>query len=86
MAKQKERIKRLTLADPRSGTERLMGLVSRAISPDKGQARKYDDTPERMATNKRATQKRLDAKAGASSGVGRMNKARSGSPKIKREK
>lgn len=57
----RERVKRLTLADPRSGAERLNALVSRAISPDKKQARKYDDSPTRMAINKKKSAERISA-------------------------
>jgi hypothetical protein len=55
---QPERVKRLTLADPRTGTERLMGLVSRAASPDKKQNRRYHDSPTTMAANRRKSAER----------------------------
>lgn len=58
--KDSERIYRIGGSDPRTGMERLAGLVGRAISPDKKQNRRYDDSPERMASNRRATEKRLE--------------------------
>lgn len=56
-----ERIYRLGGSDPRTGMERLAGLVGRAVSPDKKQNRRYDDSPERRASNLRATEKRKAA-------------------------
>lgn len=55
MAKRKERIYRAGGADPRSGTERALGLLGKALAPKeiKEQNRKWDDSPERRATNLR---------------------------------
>lgn len=49
-------IYRLGGADPRSGVERLAGVVNRAVQPKalKKQARTYSDSPTTMAVNRRA--------------------------------
>lgn len=60
MATKKERVHRLGLGDPRTGPERFMSTIARGLSPDKKQNRKWDDSPETMAKNKRATAKRLE--------------------------
>lgn len=59
-----ERVKRLTLADPRSGTERLHGLLARATSPNKDQNRKWDDDPSTMAKNIAEAENRRYAREG----------------------
>ena len=55
-----ERIKRITLSDPRSPAEKVSAMIGRAISPDKEQRRSWEDSPTTMAKNRQATQKRLD--------------------------
>lgn len=49
----KERIYRVGLADPRTGAERLAGLVNRAVSGNrKAPVRQYDDSAAVMAKNR----------------------------------
>lgn len=57
---EEERIKKITLADPRSPAEKVSAMIGRAISPDKTQNRNWEDSPTTMAKNRQATQKRLD--------------------------
>lgn len=58
MAK-KETIKRLGLADPRTGPERVTGLVNRVLSGNKNApVRRYDDTPAQMAAKRGASKKK----------------------------
>lgn len=53
MAKGKERVYRAGLADPRSGAERVAGLVNRVASGNKAATvRRYDDSPTQMAKAK----------------------------------
>lgn len=55
MAK-KEKMSRLGLADPRSGGERLAGLINRVASGNrKSPVRKYDDSPTVMAQKRKAS-------------------------------
>jgi len=52
----KEKMSRLGLADPRSGAERVAGLVNRVASGNrKSPVRKYDDTPAQMAAKRKAS-------------------------------
>ncbi len=60
MATKKEKVHRLGLGDPRTGPERLMSALSAGLSKDKRQGRRWDDSPETMAKNRRATEKRLE--------------------------
>lgn len=56
MAKDKERVYKVGLADPRSGKERLAGLVNRALSGNrKSPGRAYDDSPSQMAKKRSAS-------------------------------
>jgi hypothetical protein len=49
----KERIYRMGLADPRSGSERVVGLINRVVTGQgKAPVRQYDDSPTQMAKNK----------------------------------
>lgn len=48
---EKERVYRLGLADPRTGAERFMGLLSKAVSPVGYQNRKWDDDPQVVRNN-----------------------------------
>lgn len=59
----KERIGRLGGSDTRTGPERFMSAISAGLSKDKKQGRKWDDSPETVAKNKRATAKRLEEEA-----------------------
>ena len=55
----KERIYRVGLADPRTGPERIAGLVNRAVTVGrKAPVRSYDDSPSVMARKKAATRKK----------------------------
>lgn len=49
----REKIYKVGGADPRSGAERLYGLVNKGLSGIKGQNRQYDDDPTTMAKNKK---------------------------------
>lgn len=57
--KSKERIHRVGLGDPRSGMERLAGVINRGVQPKslKKQDRRYDDSPSKMARNRAAAKK-----------------------------
>ncbi len=56
---EKERVYRLGMADPRSGPERIMGMVNKAFANKvaKKQHRSYDDSPEQMRKNLQASRK-----------------------------
>lgn len=55
MAK-KEKIYKAGLADPRSGGERLAGLINRVASGNrKSPVRLWDDTPTQMAQKRKAS-------------------------------
>lgn len=60
MATRKEKVHRLGGSDPRTGPERLMSALAAGLSKDKKQGRRWDDSPETMAKNRRATEKRLE--------------------------
>lgn len=47
----KERVYKSGLADPRSGAERVAGLINRAATGNKA-VRRYDDSPTQMAKAK----------------------------------
>lgn len=50
----KEQIYRQGMADPRTGPERIAGLVNRAAQVDrKAPVRRYDDSPATMAKNRK---------------------------------
>lgn len=52
----KERVYKAGLADPRSGSERIAGLVNRVASGNrKSPVRQYDDSPTQMAKNRTAS-------------------------------
>lgn len=53
-----ERLHRIGLADPRTGRERLAGVINRAVQPAsvRRQDRRYDDSPSKMARNVRAAE------------------------------
>jgi len=54
----KERVYRAGGSDPRTGPERFMSAISKAVSPDRGQNRKWDDDAATVAKNKRKTAER----------------------------
>lgn len=55
----KERIYKAGLGDPRTGPERIAGVVNRALSGNrKAPGRAYDDSPTVMARNKAASRKK----------------------------
>ena len=54
----KERVYRSGMADPRSGAERIAGMINRVASGNrKAPVRQYDDSPTTMAKNRRASKK-----------------------------
>lgn len=56
---EKESVYRAGMADPRSGVERISGLINRVASGNrKAPVRRYDDSPTTMAKNRRASRKR----------------------------
>lgn len=55
-----EVIKKIALGDTRTAGEKVSAMISRAVSPDKGQRRSIDDSPTTMAKNRQATEARLD--------------------------
>lgn len=59
-----KRIFKQGLADPRTGPERIIGLVNKALaSPTtKKQGRRYDDSPSKRARNVQETQKAQKAR------------------------
>lgn len=64
----KERIRRLGGSDPRTGAERLAGVINRGAQPKpvREQHRTYEDSPSRMKRNKDAAAAEL-AKRGVRS-------------------
>lgn len=60
MASPRERIYRAGGSDGRSGPARLMDAISTAVSPDRKQGRRWDDSPETVARNRRATAARKE--------------------------
>lgn len=55
----KEKVYKAGLADPRTGGERIAGLVNRALSGNrKSPGRSYDDSPAQVARNKAASRKK----------------------------
>lgn len=54
----KERVYRAGMADPRSGPERIAGMINRVASGNrKAPVRQYDDSPSKMAKNRKASRK-----------------------------
>lgn len=53
----KERISRLGLADPRTGSERIAGMVNRVFQGAHA-GRKYDDSPSEMARRRKLDKKK----------------------------
>ncbi len=52
----KEKIYKLGMADPRSGAERIAGMVNRVASGNrKSPVRNYDDSPAQMAAKRKAS-------------------------------
>jgi hypothetical protein len=45
---------KLGMADPRQLPERVAAIVNRAFSEKKNQPRNYDDSPTKMAINRKA--------------------------------
>lgn len=77
----RERIHRVGLGDPRTGRERIAGVINRAVQPKgiRDQNRRYDDSPTKMAKNQ-AEADRINKARGRVSGPLQPRPARKRTP------